>query len=295
MKKSSHDSLVHRLAQMLIKLNQGEKLEPQVLADEFNVNLRTVQRDLNERLAYLPIKKENGLYRLEEFYLGKISKTDIHNFAAIAGIKGLFPNLGNDFLSNLLDATINQAYLVKGHHYENSQIYQHLFSPLEMAINQRKLVSFRYTYKPRITAPYRLLSSKGIWYLAAVENDKLKSFRLAEISSLEVLPEGFDFSSDISAIVQNEDGIWFSSDKCEVVLKIASNIAHYFERRQLIPSQKIDKTLEDGSLIISSRIASDAQILPIIRYWMPHIRIISPENLQTKLQNGLKNYLSADG
>jgi len=51
---TSHDTLAFRLAQMLVKLNQGEKLDPQTLAKEFGVNLRTIQRDLNVRFAYLP-------------------------------------------------------------------------------------------------------------------------------------------------------------------------------------------------------------------------------------------------
>ena len=49
MTASFHDTLVYRLAQMLVKLNQGEKLDPQELASEFGVNLRTIQRDLNVR------------------------------------------------------------------------------------------------------------------------------------------------------------------------------------------------------------------------------------------------------
>lgn len=56
-----HDTLVYRLAQILIKLNQGEKLDPQALAAQFNVNLRTIQRDLNERFAYLPLERTDGL------------------------------------------------------------------------------------------------------------------------------------------------------------------------------------------------------------------------------------------
>ena len=39
-------SVVYRLAQMLVKLNQGEKLNLQALADEFGVNLHTLQRVL---------------------------------------------------------------------------------------------------------------------------------------------------------------------------------------------------------------------------------------------------------
>ena len=51
---SDHDTLVYRLCNILGKLNQGEKLDPHRLALEFNVNARTIQRDLNERFDYLP-------------------------------------------------------------------------------------------------------------------------------------------------------------------------------------------------------------------------------------------------
>ncbi|MBV5345693.1 MAG: HTH domain-containing protein, partial [Rhodoferax sp.] len=53
----AHDTLVYRLSQVLQKLNQGESLDPQQLADEFGVNLRTIQRDLNVRFAGLPLVK----------------------------------------------------------------------------------------------------------------------------------------------------------------------------------------------------------------------------------------------
>jgi len=33
-------------------------------------------------------------------------------------------------------------------------------------------------------------------------------------------------------------------------------------------------------------------VLPIVRYWIPHIRIISPEGLQEELEAELLGYLS---
>ena len=41
-----HDTLALRLTAILRKLNDGEKLVPRELADEFNVGIRTIQRDL---------------------------------------------------------------------------------------------------------------------------------------------------------------------------------------------------------------------------------------------------------
>jgi hypothetical protein len=33
------------------------------------------------------------------------------------------------------------------------------------------------------------------------------------------------------------------------------------------------------------------QILPLVRYWMPHLKIISPENLKQELELSLKDFL----
>jgi predicted DNA-binding transcriptional regulator YafY len=60
--ESYHDPLAHRLTQILLKLNQGERLEAGLLADEFSVSRRTIQRDMNERFAFLPIEKKDDYY-----------------------------------------------------------------------------------------------------------------------------------------------------------------------------------------------------------------------------------------
>ena len=114
MREADHDTLVHRLAMMLIKLNQGESLDPRVLAEEFGVNLRTIQRDLNERFGYLPLEKAEGRYRLDPAFLGKLSAKDIERFAGLAGVKGLFPSLSNEFLRDIFDSRVHSAFLVKG-------------------------------------------------------------------------------------------------------------------------------------------------------------------------------------
>ena len=114
MTSNNHDTLVYRLAQMLVKLNQGERLDPSVLADEFGVNLRTIQRDLNARFAYLPLQKTDGRYHLDPTFLGKLSTKDIERFAGLAGICGLFPSLNDDFLRDIFDTRVQATLLVKG-------------------------------------------------------------------------------------------------------------------------------------------------------------------------------------
>ena len=167
MKTTYHDTLVYRLAQMLVKLNQGEKLDPQALADEFGVNLRTVQRDLNERFAYLPLIKTSGRYHLDPTFLGKLSTRDIERFASLAGVRGLFPSLSDDFLRDIFDTRIQSALLVKGHHYEDISGKEGLFRKLEDAIIARRRIDFDYlkaeAAKPYAEVePYRLVNHNGI-------------------------------------------------------------------------------------------------------------------------------------
>jgi len=49
---------------------------PADLAAEFGVTLRTIQRDLNDRLSFLPVEKADGRYHLHPSALGKLSHQD---------------------------------------------------------------------------------------------------------------------------------------------------------------------------------------------------------------------------
>lgn len=296
MSTANHDTLVYRLAQILVKLNQGEKLDPQELADEFSVNLRTIQRDLNERFAYLPLVRTNGRYNLDPTFLGKLNTRDVERFASLAGVRGLFPSLSDDFLRDIFDTRIQSALLVKGHHYENLAGKESQFRLLEQAIVARHHVSFDYQKDEGrkhydSVAPYKLLNHKGIWYLAGRDADKLKTFSFSKIELLRQLDTQFDADPSIDKKLSEEDGIWLGEERKEIVLKIAAGIAGYFKRRKLIANQVIEKELEDGGLIVSAKVGHPNQVLPIVRYWIPHIRIISPEGLQGELETELTAYL----
>jgi predicted DNA-binding transcriptional regulator YafY len=296
MSSDNHDTLVYRLAQMLVKLNQGEKLDPRSLADEFGVNLRTIQRDLNVRFAYLPLEKTDGLYHLDPTFLGKLTTRDVERFACLAGVRGLFPSLSDDFLRDIFDTRMQSALLVKGHNYEDLAGKETLFRQLEQAIVARRNVAINYSKDEgsksyMSLAPFKLMNHKGIWYLAARDGDKLKTFAFTRIESLRILDSHFAPDASIDKVLVEEEGIWFGEEKKEIVLKIAKEVAGYFKRRRLIANQVIEKELEDGGLIVSAKVGHPNQVLPIVRYWIPHIRIISPEGLQAELERELTGYV----
>ncbi|MBK7300128.1 MAG: WYL domain-containing protein [Moraxellaceae bacterium] len=67
--------------------------------------------------------------------------------------------------------------------------------------------------------------------------------------------------------------------------------ASHFKRWPLVPMQQIIKELEDGSLIVSSHIKYDLQIIPIVRYWIPYVRVVSPACVRETCLDSLKKYL----
>jgi predicted DNA-binding transcriptional regulator YafY len=299
MTAAGHDTLVHRLAMMLLKLNQGDSLEPRQLAEEFGVNLRTVQRDLNERFAYLPLQKTDGRYRLEQAFLGKLSTRDIERFASLAGVRGLFPSFSDDFLRDIFDARLQGALLVRGHHYEDLAGRETAFKQLEQAIVARCTISFRYRKDDvaklhAIVEPYKLVNHKGIWYLAGKESGKLKTFAFTNIEALLVSDTTFAEDPAVAKTLVEDEGIWLGGDSIEVVLKVSREVASYFSRRAVLVNQTIVKELEDGGLIVSTKARHANEVMPQIRYWIPHLRIISPEGMQASLEAELSAYVQGN-
>ena len=290
------ETIAYRLTEILRRLNEGEKLDPHALVEEFGVNLRTIQRDLNERFAFLELEKKDGVYAINRMRLGSLNFKDVQRFASLAGLQGLHPLLSTDFLKSILENRLQSALLIRGHNYEDLRGKEQLFNQLKHAIEECHAISYQYS-KPtgpkRVEAvrPYKLVNQDGVWYLAATDAGQLKSYAFSKIDQLLVSPETFTPDPAILKNLNEEDSIWLNLHKTEVVLKVARQAADYFLRRKLIGGQKIEKQLEDGGLIVSGSIAHPNQILPIVRYWLPNIHVISPEGMQAELESQLRAYL----
>nr|MBL0711271.1 HTH domain-containing protein [Colwellia sp.] len=78
---------------------EHKELLAQRIADIINVSTRTIQRDINERLAFLPLERNGNKISLCATALGKLTKKDIRNFAQLSGISQLYPNLDSHFIT----------------------------------------------------------------------------------------------------------------------------------------------------------------------------------------------------
>ena len=290
---SKNEKIAYRLADILTSLNMGEKLTVKGLAEKYQTHARTISRDLNERLAFLPLEQEGDRYFLPSAYLGKLNYQDIKNFAQISGISNLYPKLDKSFLREILDSRANSVYSAKGYFFEDASLFESTLEVFKQAIKQRCEVAFLYKNEPRTVQPYRLVHHHGCWYLAAVSNGQLRAYRVSRIANPKPYSEqeSFEFDKTILKQLENEESIWFSQQKQEVVLSVHSEVAMHFEQRQLLPEQQVLKSLDDGSLLVLSKISHATQILPLVRYWIPHLKIVNPQSLQQQLEKELQGYL----
>ena len=295
---SIHERLADRLANILTKLNMGYQLSIKELASEFGVSTRTISRDFDRINTYLPLLQdnENKKFYLDLNYLGKIAPKDIRNFAQLSGISHLYPSLDMSFLRELLDSRAHQIYSAKGYSFEDASQFKELFKVLGKAIQEQRQIGFLYKGESRLVQPYRLIHHHGSWYLAAVRKDQLRTYRISHIQLMHATHEYPQFipDQDIVKVVEDDDSIWFGQDKQEIILSIDSQVAFYFKQRSILPEQQIVRELGDGGLLVSSKINHDMQLLPLIRFWIPHLKIVNPGRLQDEMEKGLNEYISSN-
>ena len=290
------EKLADRLATMLVMLDNGESLNLKELAIKFEVSERTLARDISRlKSAKLDLGLVSDLEGEQKYRTtNKVFKLkDIQKFAKISGAYGVYPELKPSFLKKLLADDQQGVYEAKGYAYEDASKLEKLLAMLSEAIEKNQQIGFLYNAEPRVVEPYRLIHHHGSWYLAAVRKGKLLTYRVSRITRSYQQHELSTFkpNPDILKQLEDEDSIWFGREKSEVILKVHADVVLHFMQRQLFPEQELVKTLEDGGILVSSKISHAMQLLPLIRYWIPHVEIISPESLQDELETGLKWYL----
>lgn len=289
--KNDRDKILARLSSILGKLNVGESVSVSELAEEYGVSTKTIERDM-KAFSFLPIRSDKkGCYSLEPYALEKLSYDDIKNFAALSGVKHLFPSLSDDFIADILNTKIRSAYSIKPPTHEDLSDKSEEFTSITTAILENIPIRCIYKDKPRLLNPYKLVNQHGIWYLVADDEGALKNFSFSKITNIQIMDkERFEPKADFLETLKNPNSNWFSQTMFDVTLEISPEVSEYFLKRKILPNQTVLKHTA-SELIIKTKISYEEEILRIVQYWLPHIKIISPEHLQEKLVQNLQEYL----
>ena len=287
------EKLAQRLSHILALLHQGDTIDKHQLAQCFGVDLRTIERDLGERLRGIAERNSEGRWQLAQAARSTIPARHLHDYAQLVGTAHVFPDTSLRYLIAQLETPEpHRAMRVQPTSQEDLGERGPYFTRLQAAIEQHHECCFTYKGKLRHAQPYRLIHKNGVWYLAAEEAGLLKNFSVALIKDLQVDEvRRFRPKPTYQLYIDDKDDIWFTEASIEVLLRVAPAIAHYFTRRALLPQQQ-QRLDNDGSLLVTAQVNHINQLLPVVRYWLPHVRIISPKNWQQDLEVQLRDYLN---
>jgi len=298
MSQKNHERLAIRLTDIIVRLNNGERLDLEQLAVDYGVSMRTLRRDFKERLAHLDFEEWGArFYRLNSNKVGYLNLTEIKRFARFASVQDLLPKIDRQFFHDKL----NQSVVVKGFTYENIQQHKDDFTAITTAIQQCQIIEFSYrkvtdsaqnTQAKRYRLePYHLLNKNGIWYVVGRQHEQTRAFCFTRISQLTVTDERFDCDLAVKDSIVETDSLFFDNHISEIVIQVESKVAGYFERRDLLPNQELVRKLDSGDLLLACRNVHPREVIPIVQYWIPHVRIISPAEVQGEMESRLREYL----
>ena len=188
---------------------------------------------------------------------------------------------------------------------DNKQLkgMQH-FTPLFNYISNKQTVAIQ--YKPYshlkldecIVHPYYLKLYNQRWFLIGL-NDKLESlsiYALDRIQSVFAIKcpykpnERIDFSSFFSDIVGVSHPVGI--ERQEILLSIDSNQMPYLQTKPLHHSQKLIKTNDDGSGIISISVIPNYELIQSILSFGDHVFVVSPLHLKEEIHKRIKKSLN---
>ncbi len=299
--KHDYDRILFRRTQIIAKLSNGAKLTHKELAEEFNVSTKTIQRDFSSLVTLYPIHKDGRAWRLQDNYeiQEQLSVEDDLTLKlllqASKSFDESFQKNSARLLSRINENISSPIYTkIELENISNKIDIVHL---VEQAINTSKQITCTYSHNNKelnlIVNPYKIVNFDSFWYLVTQRDKKLRKYYLQNIANVRILDTNFRKSKKIEELITNAMNIWFNDeDRFEVELLIDKSIIGYFKRRQLSNTQKFKEIDTNGNMIVSLEITHKNEIIPIIKYWLPNIKILKPKALNEEIKKEISKFLN---
>jgi len=301
-----------RILHILKKLSTHEKICTKLLVSELAESERNIQRDIKLLKAFLGeglVGMERGCYQLmDKHYFSDMLKGQ-HNSKELVNFLEFLTLMDSqslkflerqefDFLKHI-KRDASQLYTIFDHPIEELQ-KSSFIDELKTAIKQRRYCDIIYNEREPLLLeniqPQRILYAKNNWYLAAMtQNYKLnggfKRFRINFIEKLTLQSKTFHRNLQAEEHIKSMQSLFqdFNQPNYEVFLRADKEIARYFRVKKYLSSQKIIRE-EEGDLILSFMINNEMEIIPLIKTWLPHLKVLSPHTLEASIKGLIKLY-----
>jgi len=170
---------------------------------------------------------------------------------------------------------------------------------IKRAIKGRRYVTL--TYESNILESYnniqvhRIIYASGNWYIAIHDSTWEKKYNLLRINfikNLELDSKTFHRDIEIEKAIDGFQSLFTKADEkpFEVIVEVSAKIMRHFKHKKHLKSQKIIKESKRG-LTISYKVTDALVIIPLIKQWMPYIKVISPSSIKAQISKDAKKFL----
>ena len=274
---------------LLRLLNERKVLNSRIVAEEFDVNIRTAQRYLLY-LSDLPcvvVDEEKHTYTLTSDYVITDKILNTSEMALVCALidyaTHIFGTEHSKFLAGLKNRIFRMPdvyQIVKDEAIDMEKVAAVQLAA-ERHIKAREVISFLYrrSGKRYTVEPCKILYHGGFWYLVAMHDGIVKKFLLDFIEGIRATGRACgEIPESVRKTLSDAQSIWFQ-DKApdRVTVEFDAEVAHFFERKSIFPRQEIVRKEKDGKIVVSFDVHNDMDFREHVARWMPFFKVLSPE------------------
>ena len=298
---------INRLSQILELLNKGYELSTPNLVERFGVTKKIIQTDFKDYILPLFVDDKiyydysSKTYKAKNNFLTKtLFSADELSIIAILKNKSkdkysdddLSPKVDSLFLK-FEDELTNKLYQTSS--IEKIDNFKNEIIQIKNAVETKSIIKCFYNDKNREIYPLKILNLEGFWYLIVYEpiDNKIKTFHLNTIKNIEVLNTHFSFDEEKINSFDNAISAYYKPNNAPILVQLFMDkeVSRYFLRKPLNKTQRVLKTYDDNSCDVEIVISEYMEIIPIIQRFIPHIAVIEPNELKTKVKENVEMYL----
>jgi predicted DNA-binding transcriptional regulator YafY len=305
-----------RLLSILLLLQTRRQLTARELADELEVSLRTIYRDVEALAAAgVPVYADQGRaggYRLVEGYRTKLTGLTEQEAAALflVGMPGAAAALGLTAETSAAELKLlaalapdqrdragrlkNRFHLDLPAWYQDAEDSAHLAAVADAVLHDRRIkVLYRRWEEPReverLLEPHGLVLKNGSWYVVAATPRGLRTYRVSNILELTPTEDTFERDPDfnLTRFWQNHlegfDRIRYTD---EAVVRVSARLAarmYDVSFPTLVKAVAAAEPEADGSVVVAIPIESVANAAASLSRFGAEVEVLAPAELRAEL------------
>ena len=301
---------IERLYGIVAKVQNNEAVNLTALAMAFEVNNRTIQRDiefLRDRLGVpITFERTENRYFIDDDFAHipplELKETD---YLLLSFLQQCLAPYAATEIGAEMNKSFERLFGVlsgskKWKEWSKAVLFRFenqpqgipkevkLFNVLYRAISQQKEVKFSYKAlrKPsteKVVKPLLMMMKKGRWYLYGVSESRkgITPFSFNRISDIEITKEKFsaDRLPNPRAMLHHSFGAVISSDPpFDVVLEFESKVVERMKETIWHPDQKLE-VLPEGRARLTLPLNNTMEVESWILSWGPYVKVIEPKKL----------------